>query len=103
MSYKIVGNPWSDGFQAEITIRNTGQTTINGWTLAFAFPGGQTINHLWGGVHTQSGANVTVQNEGWNGTLGPNDTAVIGFLASGSAATSAPTSYTLNGSACTIV
>nr|AGN70390.1 glycosyl hydrolase family 9 protein [uncultured bacterium] len=103
VSYRVVGDPWPGGFQGEITIRNTGQTTINGWTLAFAFPGGQTINHLWGGFHTQNGANVTVQNETWNGTLPPNGTAVVGFTANGNAATSAPTSYTLNGSACTIV
>src|SRR5450631_1422704 len=36
-------NQWSGGFTANVTITNTGTTTINGWALTFTFPGSQTI------------------------------------------------------------
>ena len=102
-SFRIVGSPWPTGFQGEVTIRNTGTTTINGWTITWSFPNGQIISNLWNGTYTQSGAVVTVRDLGWNATIAPNGTVVIGFNASRGATNNPPTGYTLNGANCTIV
>lgn len=100
-----VTNQWSDGFGVTITITNTGTTTINGWSLTFAFPNGQTITQLWNGSFTQSGANVTVTNLSYNGTLAPGTTLTSnpGFNGSWNGSNNAPASFKLNGVTCSIV
>src|SRR5579863_8047418 len=66
--YSIV-NQWPGGFQAAITIQNTGSTPWSGWTLTWTFPNGQTISGLWNGAASQSGSNVTVQNLSYDGSI----------------------------------
>ena len=72
---------------------------IDGWTLSFAFPSGQTISQLWNGVHTQSGAQVSVTDAGYNKALATNASTSFGFNGAGTAGV--PASFALNGSACT--
>src|SRR5262249_15819858 len=55
-----ITSQWPGGFGASITITNTGTTAINGWSLGFSFPNGQTITQGWNGIFTQSGSAVTV-------------------------------------------
>ncbi len=93
---------WEDGFQGDITIANTGTSAIDGWTLEWSFANGQTITTIWNATHTQSGAAVTAQNEHWNGTIAAGGTVTFGFLADWSGANTNPTSFTLNGIACTV-
>ncbi|HLU33889.1 MAG TPA: endo-1,4-beta-xylanase [Natronosporangium sp.] len=102
-----VANDWGGhpGFTADITIRNTGNTTINGWTLTFSYTAGQTIEPPgWNGTVSQSGSTVTAVNASWNGTIPPNGTANVGF--NGTAASVGnnppPTSFSLNGTSCTV-
>ena len=57
---------WTGGFVASVTIANNGSSAINGWTLAFTFPGDQKITSAWNGVASQSGENVTITNESYN-------------------------------------
>ena len=59
---------WAGGFVANVTITDTGTTTINGWTLKFTFPGDQQITSAWSGTASQSGENVTITNASYNGT-----------------------------------
>ncbi|MGA2889952.1 MAG: cellulose binding domain-containing protein [Terracidiphilus sp.] len=93
----------SAAFGAAISITN-GSTAITGWTLTWAFANGQTISSLWNGVETQSGANVTVKNESYNGTIAANGTlSGIGFNGTWNGTTNAvPTAISLNGTACTV-
>ena len=93
-----VTNQWQGGFGVAADIRNLGDP-VNGWTLAFAFPGTQSISQLWNGSHTQSGAQVSVRDAGYNASIATNGTVSFGFNGSGAAAT--PTSFTLNGTTCT--
>lgn len=37
-----------------------GASSVDGWTLAWTFPGGQQIVNLWNGIATQNGSSVTV-------------------------------------------
>lgn len=99
-----VTSQWPTGFGATITITNTGTTTLTSWTLKFTFAAGQTITQLWNGTVTQSDSNVTVTNLSYNGTLAPNGSVQPGFNGSWNGSSNpAPTAYTLNGAACTIV
>lgn len=88
-TYQIV-NPWPGNFQANVTVRNTGTTPTSSWTVNWAFQNGQVISQLWGGLHQQSGANVTVRNEVWNGVIPPNGTVTFGFIASVGATNNVP-------------
>ncbi|GGO16075.1 hypothetical protein GCM10010116_32370 [Microbispora rosea subsp. aerata] len=85
-----VVNSWSGGWQGEVTVR-AGNAAINGWTVRWTWPGGQTITQLWGGLHSGSGSSVTVRNESWNGSLAANGSTTFGFIAGGSSATPAAT------------
>ena len=93
----------SSAFGAAITIIN-GPTAITSWTLTWSFANGQTISSLWNGAETQSGANVTVKNESYNGSIAANGTlSGIGFNGTWKGTTNAiPTAFSLNGTACTV-
>jgi len=97
-----ISSQWGGGFGAAITINNTGTTAISNWTLTWAFPNGQTVTQLWNGIETQSGANVSVTNESYNGSI-PSGGNYSGMGFNGSwnnTANAAPTSFSVNGVAC---
>ena len=71
---------------------NTGTTTTNGWSVSLTLPAGQSINNMWGGIRSANSGTITVTPESWNGRLGPNATAVFGYIVNGGAA--APTNVT---------
>lgn len=101
VSYDVT-NDWGQGFQAEVTVTNDSAATVNGWEVAWTFPSGQQITQLWNGNDDQVGADVTVNNVAWNGTLAANGgSASFGFLANPGGG-SAPSAFTLNGAACTV-
>jgi cellulase/cellobiase CelA1 len=90
-AYSVV-NSWPGGFQVQVAITNTGSATLNSWQLGWTFPDGQAINDLWNGSYTQSGGNVTVTNESYNGTLAPGASTTLGFNGSYSGSNTAPSS-----------
>ncbi|PAZ16432.1 beta-mannosidase [Streptomyces sp. SA15] len=94
-------NEWPGGFQGEITLRNTGTTALNGWTLAFTFANGQTITNMWGGTHTQNAGTVNVTPASYTTTIPAGGSVTVGFIAGKGATNTAPTTFTLNGAACT--
>jgi len=97
-----ISNQWPGGFQAALTIDNTSTTALTSWTLTWAFANGQTITQLWNGTASQSGANVTVKNLSYNGSIpaGGSYTA-MGFTGTWNSATNAvPTAFAVNGTAC---
>ena len=96
-------NQWQGGFTANVTIANNGSSAINGWTLAFTFPGDQKITNAWNGVASQSGENVTITNESYNATIAASGSTSLGFQGTWSASDAAPTAFTVNGSVCTAV
>ncbi|MEV8115168.1 cellulase family glycosylhydrolase [Streptomyces xiamenensis] len=100
VAYRVVGE-WNGGFQGEIVIRNTGTAPLDGWTLAFVFPSGQTVSSMWGGTATQSGSGVSVAPAAYNASIPAGGTVTVGFLADKGSANAAPTGFTLSGAACT--
>ncbi|MEV6692389.1 glycoside hydrolase family 9 protein [Micromonospora sp. NPDC051196] len=91
------------GFTGQLTIRNTGTTTLNGWTAKFAFTGDAKVREAWMADVKQSGATMTAKNESYNGRIAPGGTAMFGFNATtGSGANPGPYLITVNGAACTV-
>jgi hypothetical protein len=92
----------SSAFGAAITIDNTGTTAWTSWTLTWAFANGQTVTSLWNGAETQSGANVTVKNLSYNGSVAAGGSvAGIGFNGAwNGSANAVPTSFAVNGVTC---
>ena len=99
-----ISSQWPGGFGAALTIVNNGSTALTSWTLTWSFANGQTITQLWNGAETQSGANVTVTNLSYNGSIPAGGTlAGVGFNGSWNKPTNAiPTAISLNGTACTV-
>jgi rhamnogalacturonan endolyase len=95
-----ITNQWTGGFGASVTIANLGDP-VTGWSLRWAFTAGQGITQLWGGSHTQSGAQVTVNDAGYNASIPANGSVVFGFNGSWTNANPVPASFALNGVACT--
>ncbi|MBE3008441.1 cellulose binding domain-containing protein [Microbispora sp. NEAU-D428] len=94
---------WNNGFTAGISITNTGTSTINGWTLAFTLPSGQSITSGWNVTYSPSSGQVSASNVSYNATLAPGATVDIGFQATHTGNTAEPTAFTLNGVPCTVV
>ncbi|MEV0429877.1 cellulose binding domain-containing protein [Micromonospora sp. NPDC050495] len=86
-----VTNSWPGGFQAELTVRNSGAAPIAGWTLSWTFADGQKISQLWSGSYTQSGAAVTVTDAGWNGRLAVGGSTTVGFTGTATGSNRIPT------------
>ncbi|MCW6004171.1 cellulase family glycosylhydrolase [Micromonospora sp. CPCC 205371] len=96
-----IASQWQGGFQANVQITNLGDA-ISSWSLGFAFPNSaQRLTQGWNATWSQSGANVTATNVGWNGNLATNASASIGFTGSWSGSNPTPAPFTLNGVACT--
>ncbi|MDT0341420.1 glycoside hydrolase family 18 chitinase [Streptomyces litchfieldiae] len=91
------GADWGSGFDATWTVRNTGTTTISGWTLEWDFPAGTTVTSHWDAVVTRSGNHYTARNANWNGTLAPGQSVSFGFNGAGPGS---PTGCLINGQSC---
>ncbi|SCG64319.1 glycosyl hydrolase family 95 catalytic domain-containing protein [Micromonospora humi] len=91
-TYAVTGS-WSGGFQGEVTV-TAGATAIRGWTVSWTFPNGQVVSQIWGGSHTQNGANVTVRNVDYNGALAAGASTTFGFIGTATGANNPPTNLT---------
>ncbi|MFF5115200.1 cellulose binding domain-containing protein [Streptosporangium sp. NPDC000509] len=95
-----VASQWGDGFGASVTITNLGDP-LNGWQLKWSFAAGQSVTQGWNATFSQSGSTVTAANVAYNGALATGAATTIGFNGSWSGSNPVPTSFTLNGVACT--
>jgi hypothetical protein len=91
---------WQGGFTGNLTVTNTGTSTINGWNLAFSFPGDQRITNAWSATVGQNGNAVTATNVGYNATIPPGGNTTFGFQGTWNSNDSNPTSFRLNGTTC---
>ncbi|MFG1720829.1 glycoside hydrolase family 6 protein [Micromonospora chalcea] len=91
---------WPGGFTGNVTIRNIGDA-LTSWSLGFTFPNSsQRVVNGWSARWSQSGQNVTAQNESYNGALASGASTTIGFNGSWSGSNPKPTQFTLNGTVC---
>lgn len=96
-----VTNQWQGGYQAGVKVTNLG-SALSGWKLTFTLPGaGQKVVEGWNATWSQSGSTATATNVDWNRTLATGASADLGFVGSFTGTNPPPTSFALNGVACT--
>ena len=93
-------NEWQGGMTANVTITNNGSTAVNGWTLAFSFPGDTKVGNVWNATMTQNGTAVRATNASYNATIAPGGNVSFGFSGAWTAGDASPTGFTLNGAIC---
>src|SRR3954451_14124966 len=92
---------WQGGFVANLNVTNLG-SAVSSWTLTFAFPdANQKVSSGWSATWSQAAQQVTASSMSWNGSLGTNASAAIGFQGTYGSSNPVPTSFSLNGTACT--
>jgi cellulase/cellobiase CelA1 len=91
---------WNTGLTASVTITNTGTSAINGWSLGFTLPSGQTITQGWNATYSPTSGQVTARNASYNAAIAPGASVNIGYQANHTGNSGAPTGFTLNGAAC---
>ncbi|MET7968832.1 PHB depolymerase family esterase [Micromonospora sp. NPDC005305] len=95
-------NAWNSGLTASVTITNTSATAVNGWSLAFTLPAGQSVTNGWNATYAPASGAVNARNVSYNGTIAPSGSVSIGFQATHTGNTGRPASFTLNGTPCTV-
>ena len=80
VAYQL-SSQWSNGFVANLTITNTGGSSIQGWSLVFTFPTKEMILSGWNGHFAQSSEQVTITNDNSDPTLAPGASVTPGFQA----------------------
>lgn len=95
-----VTNSWQGGYQANVTVTNTGNLAVVSWLVSWNVPDGVTLESGWNATVTQDGNKFLAAAPSWNHSLNPGASVTIGFVASGSASPP-PSGVTLNGVSCT--
>ncbi|MEU5161707.1 glycosyl hydrolase family 18 protein [Streptomyces sp. NPDC020875] len=91
------GSSWGSNFEGKWTIKNTGTTTINTWTVEWDFPAGTRVTSAWDADVTNVGDRWTAKSKSWAAPLAPGASASFGFNGTG---TGAPANCKLNGGSC---
>lgn len=86
-----VVNDWGSGWQGRVDV-TASEGALDGWRLTWSWPAGQAVSSSWNTTLTSSGANVTAQDVGWNGSVASGQSReAFGFIATGATATPAVT------------
>ncbi|GAA2563799.1 MULTISPECIES: GH12 family glycosyl hydrolase domain-containing protein [Streptomyces] len=94
-------NVWPGGFTANVTVKNSGSSAVDGWKLAFTLPSGQRITHAWNATVTPSSGAVTASGLDSNARIAPGGSQSFGFQGTYSGTFAQPNGFSLNGTACT--
>ncbi|MEE6262926.1 cellulose-binding domain-containing protein [Plantactinospora sonchi] len=95
-----VGSQWQGGFTASVAVANLGDP-VSSWTLTWSYPSGQRVTQAWNATVSQSGSQVTARNATYNGSLGTGASTSFGFNGTWTGSNTAPTEFSMNGTACT--
>jgi hypothetical protein len=99
VGYDLV-NQWNDGFQAAVTVTTT--KALDTWRVAWTYRDGQQVTQMWDATVAQDGSRVTATAADYNKNVAANGSFTFGFLGTwNNSKNSAPSGFTLNGSACT--
>ncbi|WP_030861695.1 GH12 family glycosyl hydrolase domain-containing protein [Streptomyces sp. NRRL S-37] len=93
-------NVWQGGFTADVTVRNTGPSAVEGWKLAFTLPSGQRVTNAWNASVSPSSGAVTASGLGGNARIAPGGSQTFGFQGTYSGSFARPGGFSLNGTAC---
>ncbi|WLQ38352.1 cellulose binding domain-containing protein [Streptomyces castrisilvae] len=87
------------GFTADVTVKNTGPTPLDGRQLGFDFQGGESVTNAWNATAAQAGTRVTVTGAAHNASVAAGGSVSFGLQANGAPAAD-PAAFTLNGKGC---
>lgn len=95
-----VDQTWNEGYQATVSIRNTGKERMENWCLSFAMS--DNITNIWNGVMLAStDGHYTVKNAEWNQDIPVGSTVSFGFTAEGNQK-SMPSEFALQTTRCLV-
>ncbi|WP_269664848.1 glycoside hydrolase family 6 protein [Streptacidiphilus rugosus] len=86
-----ISSDWGSGFNANVTITNTGSKPTTTWRVVWSFGGNQTVSNMWNATYTQSGSTVTAANMSYNNAIAVGGNTSFGFGATYSGTNAAPT------------
>ncbi|MGW0789494.1 PQQ-dependent sugar dehydrogenase [Streptomyces sp. NPDC002911] len=93
---------WGTGTTVDLTVTNTGSTPVNGWTLEFPLPLGQTVVSDWNTDLTQGSNTIKAVDASHNAMIAPGASITLGYLADHTGDASSPPRFMLNGDACAV-
>ena len=94
----ITGFGASEAFGEAQTVMNASSSVQQ---QALTFPGDQKITNAWNATVSQSGSSVTAANASYDAAISPGGSVSFGFQGTWVSNDTAPTSFRLNGTACT--
>ena len=81
-----VDSVWENSFNASVTVSNTTDGPVDGWSVEFTLPDGVDISSLWNGTLEDLGdGRYRVSDVGWNSVLGVGSSVTVGFSGTGDA------------------
>lgn len=101
VSYRVTGQ-WSGGFQASVTVRNTGTAAVNGWSLLWSFANDESVREMWDASGRQYGRIVTAANASYNRQIAADGSVRFGFNGSSRRTHTPPAAFTFNGVKCAV-
>lgn len=93
---------WNGGFNADVTITNTGTAPISGWTLRWKFTRDQVVTDIWNATSKQNGQEVSATNVSYTANIPAGATQVVGFTANHRMDNPAPAAFSLNDHPCPV-
>ncbi|HVV22623.1 MAG TPA: cellulase family glycosylhydrolase [Pseudonocardiaceae bacterium] len=99
VTYSVTSG-WQGGFQAAVTVKDTGTAPIANWTLVWTFGSDQKVSNMWGATATQSGQHVSAAAASYQSTIAAGASVSVGFTATYSTANPTPSAFTVNGTTC---
>ncbi|SDG61154.1 Cellulose binding domain-containing protein [Lentzea fradiae] len=101
VSYRVSGQ-WQGGFQANVTVRNTGSAPVDGWVVRWTFSNGESVREMWDARGGQSGTSVSASNADYNPRIAPGASVRFGFNGTTRGSHRAPAGFSLNGTQCSV-
>jgi hypothetical protein len=86
-----ISSSWGNGFNANVTVNNTGTVATKTWKVTWTWGGTQKIVNSWNATVTSSGTAVTANNQSYNGAVAAGGNTSFGFQASFSGTNTNPT------------
>jgi endoglucanase len=91
---------WTGGFTANVTVANRGSVPVTNWGLSFTLPSGQAVTSVWNATLTATSGATTARGAAWAADIAANGSASFGFQGTYTGTFTKPSSFTLNGTAC---
>ncbi|WP_329179396.1 GH12 family glycosyl hydrolase domain-containing protein [Streptomyces sp. NBC_01477] len=96
----VTPQTWAGGFTTNVTVANTGSSAVNGWTLGFTLPAGQTVTSSWNATVAPASGAVTASSLAYNAQIPAGGSQSFGFQGTSAGSSAPPSGFTLNGTPC---